>query len=75
MHTRSNVPVGLGVDLNATLAEYWFLQATASDFPIAWCNLGTLYLSGALGYIDEVEAKRCYRRAADLGGPSNGDYL
>jgi TPR repeat protein len=67
--------LGLGVNLNAELAEHWFLRATAEDFPIAWCNLGTLYSSGALGHIDEVEAKRCYRRAAELGGPSNAGYL
>ena len=66
---------GLGVDVNAELAEHWFIQAAAKDFPIAWCNLGTLYSSGALGQIDKLRAKCCYRRAADLGGPTNGDYL
>ena len=41
--------LGLGVELDPGLAEKWFLRAARKNFPIAWCNLGTLYLSGAPG--------------------------
>ena len=67
--------LGLGVDFDAKLAEAWFLRASEKDFPIAWCNLGSLYSSGVLGHVDENKARSCYQLAANLGGPSNADYL
>lgn len=67
--------LGLGVSADPELAKGWLLEAAWKGFSVAWCNLGTLYSSGALGYVDDPKAKESYRRAAELGGPSNADYL
>jgi TPR repeat protein len=67
--------LGLRVGAEPSIAENLLLKAAAQDFPVAWCNLGTLYASGALGSEDHAWAEFCYRRAAELGGPSNADYL
>lgn len=67
--------LGVGVDADPHAAERLFLKSAEQGLSVAWCNLGTLYASGALGSADHDKAGVCYRRAADLGGPSNADYL
>lgn len=67
--------LGLAIDAEPQTAESLFLKAAEQGFSIAWCNPGTLYASGALGCVDDVRARLCYRRAAELGGPSHADYL
>jgi TPR repeat protein len=67
--------LGLGVSIAPELAERWLLEAAWNGLPIAWCNLGTLYAFGVLGSVDNAKATDCYRRAAELGGPTNVDYL
>jgi TPR repeat protein len=44
-------------------AKQWLLKATEQDNPVAWNNLGTLYVQ--LGY--RKKAFECYQRAKELG--------
>jgi len=64
-----------GVPQDGSEAVRWYRKAADQDHPIAWCNLGTIYVSGLLGAPDEDEGRRCYLRAYQLGGPTNATYL
>src|SRR5437763_1483010 len=67
--------LGTGVPQDGNEAVRWYRKAAAQDQPIAWCNLGTIYDSALLGAPDEGEARKCYLRAYQLGGPTNVKYL
>jgi TPR repeat protein len=54
---------GLGVERDVGEAERWLIKAANQDNPVAWNNLGTLYL----GVGKTEDARRCYARAAALG--------
>jgi|SRR5215472_640072 len=43
-------------------AEGWLLKAAEQDNPVAWNNLGTLYVLK-----DKQRALQCYKRAKELG--------
>ena len=63
--------VGLGVPRDTGEAERWLLKATEQDNPVAWNNLGSLYLllccdSECIPETRE-KARQCYVRAKELG--------
>lgn len=59
---------GLAVERSARIAEKWLLRAAEQDSPIAWNNLGTLYLTEWPELPkDREKARRCYERAKELG--------
>jgi uncharacterized protein len=58
---------GLGVVRNVFEAERWLLKAAEQNDPIAWNNLGTLYISEPELQHRRSEARRCYERASELG--------
>lgn len=62
--------LGLGVEQDMGRSEQLLLRAAEADFGLAWCNLGTLYRSGWLGFEDQDKAAHCYRRAYELGSPT-----
>jgi TPR repeat protein len=66
--------LGTGVAQDPSRAEEWFKKAAEWGSVIAWNNLGTLYASGALGVADHDRAKLCYKKAKELGGPTNEGY-
>jgi TPR repeat protein len=63
--------VGLGVPRDLVEAEWWLLKAAGQDNPVAWNNLGTLYLTmccnGQCPPEYREKAQQCYRRAKELG--------
>ena len=59
---------GLGVDRDLAKAEEWLLKAAEQGDPVAWNNLGTLYVIGGAGLTNGPEkAHECYVRAKELG--------
>ena len=66
---------GAGVPLDANEAVRWYRKAAEQNHPVAWCSLGTIYDSGLLGVPNEEEARRCYLRSHELGGPTNAKYV
>ena len=58
---------GMGVPKSGVSAINWYRKAAAQDHPIAWSNLGTIYLLGLDDVArDKKEAARCYARARAL---------
>jgi TPR repeat protein len=58
---------GLGVPRSGAAAMDWYGKAAAQDHPIAWSNLGTIYLLGLPDVKpDKNEAARCYQHAQAL---------
>jgi TPR repeat protein len=58
---------GMGVPKSGISAIQWYRKAAAQDHPIAWSNLGTMYLLGLEDVPrDKKEAARCYARAQAL---------
>jgi TPR repeat protein len=60
--------LGLGVKRDVLEAERWLLKATEQNNPLAWNNLGTLYVS----QLPELrnhwnDAAECYQKAKALG--------
>jgi TPR repeat protein len=53
---------GLGVQADMDEAERWLRDATLQSNPIAWNNLGSLFMSTG----DKEQARRCYEKAVDL---------
>jgi TPR repeat protein len=59
---------GLGVARDLAAAEAWLLKAAQQDSPVAWNNLGSLYVTGGTGLVGGPErAQECYLRAKELG--------
>ena len=59
---------GFGLPRDLAKAEEWLLKAAAQDNPLAWNNLGTLYIIGGAGLTHGPEkATECYVRAKELG--------
>jgi TPR repeat protein len=59
---------GFGVARDLAKAEEWLLKAAAQNDPVAWNNLGTLYIIGGEGLSRGREAALdCYVRAKELG--------
>jgi TPR repeat protein len=54
---------GWGVPRDFELARQGLLKATQHDNPVAWNNLGSLYIT--MG--EKEKAHRCYERAKELG--------
>jgi len=54
---------GFGVLVDLGEAERWLREAAEQNNPVAWNNLGTVLL----GKGENEEAKKCYRRAVELG--------
>ncbi|MGI8991734.1 MAG: hypothetical protein ACR2I2_19400 [Bryobacteraceae bacterium] len=53
---------------NGEEAVFWYNRAANQDSPIAWNNLGTIYLHGLQGIsADRSRALMCYKRAHELG--------
>lgn len=48
--------------------EYFNMAAKKGD-PIAWLNLGNMYMAGHNTAVDEVRAFRAFKKSADLGYP------
>jgi TPR repeat protein len=58
---------GMGVPKSGVTAINWYRKAAAQDHPIAWSNLGTIYLLGLPDVApNKKEAARCYARAQAL---------
>jgi TPR repeat protein len=58
---------GLGAPRSGVAALDWYRKAAAQDHPIAWSNLGTIYLLGLPDVKpDKDEAARCYQQAQTL---------
>jgi TPR repeat protein len=58
---------GIGVPKSGVSAIEWYRKAAAQDHPIAWSNLGTIYLLGLEDVKpDKKEAARCCARAQAL---------
>lgn len=56
--------VGLGVEQNGDQAVRFYREAARQNEPLAWKNLGTIYLLGLAGVpIDKAEARRCFSHA------------
>lgn len=61
---------GLGVSRSGTAAVDWYRKAAAQDHPIAWSNLGTIYLLGLPDVEpNKNEAVHCYHQAQTLTTP------
>jgi TPR repeat protein len=54
---------GLGVACDLEKAESWLYRATAQDNPVAWNNLGTLFMTKG----ENEKSKQCYQKAVALG--------
>ncbi|SRR5713101_3595949 len=61
--------VGLGVPRDIVEAERWLLRAAEQNNPVAWNNLGSLYLGceGECVPENKEKARQCYLRAKELG--------
>jgi TPR repeat protein len=58
---------GMGVPKSGATAIKWYRKAAEQDHPIAWSNLGTIYLLGLEDVApDKKEAARSYARAQAL---------
>lgn len=56
--------VGLGVEQDGAQAVRYYHEAAVRNEPLAWKNLGTIYLLGLAGVpIDKAEARRCFSLA------------
>jgi TPR repeat protein len=63
---------GISVPKSGLRALDWYHKAAAQDHPIAWSNLGTIYLLGLEDVRpDKKEAARCYARAQALRAASD----
>lgn len=63
---------GIGVPRNGQQAVSWYRRAAAQGNPIAWSNLGTIYLLGLPDVPpDRKEAAHCFARARDLRSSNN----
>jgi TPR repeat protein len=59
---------GLAVPRDFAKAEEWLLKATAQDDPVAWNNLGSLYIIARASLPHgEGKSHECYLRAKELG--------
>jgi TPR repeat protein len=59
--------LGIGVAQDGPGALKWYRSAAEQNDPLAWKNLGTLYLLGLAGVeVDKAEAHRCFSRARAL---------
>jgi len=59
---------GLGVEQDTRQGLEWYLRAADQGLPLAFHNLGTLYMVGAPGLpSDPALAKRYFRKAKELG--------
>jgi len=66
---------GFAVARDLVKAEEWLLKATAQNDPVAWNNLGTLYVIGGEGLSRGSEAAHeCYIRAKELGFDCSQPY-
>ena len=55
---------GLGVDQDGAEAVRFYREAARQNEPLAWKNLGTLYLLGLAGVtVDKAEARLCFSKA------------
>jgi len=63
--------VELGVPRDIVEAERWLLRAAEQNNPVAWNNLGSLYLylccEGERVPENKEKAGQCYLRAKELG--------
>ena len=56
--------VGLGVAQDCDSAIRFYREAAKQNEPLAWKNLGTIYLLGLAGIpISKAEARRCFANA------------
>lgn len=61
--------VGLGTGQNGEEAVRFYRKAAIQNEPLAWKNLGTIYLLGLAGVpADKAEARRCFScaKAAEI---------
>jgi TPR repeat protein len=59
--------LGISVPQDAAQSIEWYRKAAAQDHPIAWKNLGTVYLIGLPdGKPDKIEALHCFSKARAL---------